>query len=662
MVTPVSMAGMALMPVLEDPGAALVPGASSDGNAVQSSSSSAQPPGVGVSMACDHFMLMHVEQLARSLTTLSNAVQGIESRQTSMDEKVAELSTRLQGLQEGHNALAERQDMVSTMVSQKQEEDHGHHKAMLISSGGTPTGEVRRFLESRLDEHERRLTKLSVDVTMLASRAGLSGRTVDADGAPKVSNECNVLSDRLLELERGQKKVVAAAQKALKMSMGLQQHQRRQLQQQENLDALLKDSWACPPTPCNLSEAGGYGETNWLAARVEEQDQVVSDLRHHVEGLSGLRERVDELQQAVVYNVASQQLNRHGEGSSGQRSTDAGALSDTLMKMLQAVQTRVDRNIGEMSRRLDSLQASREQQRVETMKLTRQVPDMGQKIEQLSSQCQSFFSNAKQIESLSGRASNTSDNAELLPSREESSQNDHHAADDLASCSSRAGTQASSCGFAAAAASTKDSLRRTSSSSAGSAAVPKLAGLPFGSSASKACPSTPTRASSPLLRADNAARASWLPSTPTREPPGHLSAAAQPLTPTRPASPGRPPWLSESSRTPPRGECASPVSVSLASTTGCRALLAEVADCNDMLGRWQSKAADSVLRQPAEAAATPTPTRSSTAPATRTADVSAANSQDPGGSELFGSSSVFNVGRSTPKAQKELIANDFYGK
>lgn len=349
-----------------------------------SSPSRAHPPGVGVSMACDHFMLMHVEQLARSLTTLSSAVQGIETRQIAVDERLVELVGTVQGLQEENSSLAQRQDMVADMVHKKQEQEF--NEAIQPTSGSLGN----RLCESRLDEHERRLTKLSVDVTLLASRVAGTRAVMDGDGGPR-SKESNALCDRLLELEKGQKKVVAAAQKALKMSMGLQHSQRKQLQQQDDLDKLLNDS---------LPDNSSNGDSSILALRIEEQDKAVNDLRHSCESLR------DELQQAVMSNLTSQHLSTsghdHRSDTSSQvdgQSSDVGnhtLSADGLVAMMQTVQARVDRNLSDMSRRLDSVQACREQHRLQNLQLGRQVPDLAQKVDQLWSQCRLYFSKVKE--------------------------------------------------------------------------------------------------------------------------------------------------------------------------------------------------------------------------------------------------------------------------
>jgi hypothetical protein len=346
---------------------------------------------------------MHVEQLARSLTTLSNAVQGIEMRQSVLDERVAEFSSLVQGLQERQNTLADRQDMVADMAAssmmqcKRQENTETPSTPKSASAAGGKSGSDAKLCESRLDDQERRLTKLSVDVTLLASRVA-GTRALDLDtGGPKVSKESGVLAERLTELEKGQRKVVTSAQRALKMAMGLQQQQRHQLQQQESLDKLMSDSHSQPDL-----------ETASLAQRLEEQSRTVEELHRNFDGLESLRDHVEELHRALLCNLASQQLHSGGTGDLNvagsqlgshtptSQFSEQGTRCDGLSVTLKAVQAKVDRSLSDMSRRLDLMQEVKDQQRVQNWQVSRQVPDMAQRIDQLWAQCQFYFSKIKE--------------------------------------------------------------------------------------------------------------------------------------------------------------------------------------------------------------------------------------------------------------------------
>jgi hypothetical protein len=346
-------------------------------------------------------MLMNVEHLARTLTTLSNTVQAIESRQTDLDHRSAEINSRMQGLQEGYSTLAERQDMVADAMQQKRLEEE-FAEAMEAAPSQTNGGHQRKsggdhkLCETRLDEHERRLTKLSVDVTLLANRVA-GTRSLEIDGTPKVAKESSLLADRLVELEKGQKKVLGAANKALKMAMDLQQQERHQLQQQESLDKLLSDSLR--PALSGQYQFSQSDAAN-LAIRVDEQDKVLSELRLNYADLGNLREHVEELHQAVISNLAQTHATDQSDAVSHPGSTpslvESSGRSDGLVTIMQTVQARMDRNLKAMSNRLDSLQEVRDQQRVQSLQASRQVPDMAQKMDQLWTQCQFYFSKVKE--------------------------------------------------------------------------------------------------------------------------------------------------------------------------------------------------------------------------------------------------------------------------
>merc|ERR1719162_1979692 len=94
--------------------------------------------------------------------------------------------------------------------------------------------------------------------------------------------------------------------------MGLQQAQRVQLQHQESLDQLLSDSICQPLQHRDDNDDAASGMSTALALRIEEQDRAVNELRRSCEGLGGLREHVEELQQAVIFNLASQHMHQGG--------------------------------------------------------------------------------------------------------------------------------------------------------------------------------------------------------------------------------------------------------------------------------------------------------------------------------------------------------------
>merc|ERR1719453_1770354 len=83
--------------------------------------------------------------------------------------------------------------------------------------------------------------------------------------------------------------------------------------------------------------------------------------------------------------------------------------------MMQNVQARVDRNLDSMSKRLDSLQDVRDQQRLQGSQVSRQVPDMAQKIDQLWAQCQFYFSKVKEHDVHIGLGSTDFEKEQAVP-------------------------------------------------------------------------------------------------------------------------------------------------------------------------------------------------------------------------------------------------------
>merc|ERR1712217_968984 len=63
---------------------------------------------------------------------------------------------------------------------------------------------------------------------------------------------------------------------------------------------------------------------------------------------------------------------------------------------MQAIQSRVDRKLDEMNKRLDSSQELRDQQRLQSWQVSKQVPDLNQRLDHLWSQCQIYFSKVKE--------------------------------------------------------------------------------------------------------------------------------------------------------------------------------------------------------------------------------------------------------------------------
>lgn len=339
---------------------------------LSTTASTAHPPGVGVSATCDHFMLMHVEQLARTSTTLSNAVQGLETRQVGLSERVSEVSGSVQGLQEEHLILASRQDMVAELVQQKfQEKEFMQLMNQPVDHPSSPSRGPHSFqrigdlpsLEARLDDQERRLMKMGVDVHVLANRvASMCPIDVLRDGLLLDGRETSSLAERLIELEKGQKKVLVAAQKSLKMAVGLQQHYRVQLQRQDSATISLADSAS---------------------------DQFL----HSCEDVSELREKVEELQQIVTCNLTANSPTKLKPGIVGELDESK---HDTLMSMMSSMQERVDRSLQDMTTRLDSVfDNSDRRSHSACLKVCKNIPDINQRIDELWAQCQACASKVK---------------------------------------------------------------------------------------------------------------------------------------------------------------------------------------------------------------------------------------------------------------------------
>lgn len=308
---------------------------------LSTTASTSHPPGVGVSATCDHFMLMHVEQLARTSTTLSNAVQGLETRQAGLSERLSEVCGCVQGLQEEHLVLASRQDMVAELVQHKsQEKEFLQLMDQTCSPSRASNARIQRIddlpaLEARLDDQERRLTKLGVDVHLLANRVSVTRPMDPFRKDSSLQEETSSLADRLVELEKGQKKVLLAAQKSLKLASGLQQQYRQQLQRQDSIESNIADS------ALSLNLVAQHS--------VKPQPGVLSD--------------------------------------------SDGSISDALISMMRSMQERVDRSLQDISSRLDSIQDVGDQRcHSACLQVCRKVPDIDQRIDDLWAQCKACTS------------------------------------------------------------------------------------------------------------------------------------------------------------------------------------------------------------------------------------------------------------------------------
>merc|ERR1719510_2371998 len=69
---------------------------------------------------------------------------------------------------------------------------------------------------------------------------------------------------------------------------------------------------------------------------------------------------------------------------------------DGLILAMESLEARIDRSLGEVVRRLDSLQEARDQHRLSLRQLGTQLPEVSQKLDQLWSQCQTYFPRVKE--------------------------------------------------------------------------------------------------------------------------------------------------------------------------------------------------------------------------------------------------------------------------
>merc|ERR1719440_1125209 len=93
-------------------------------------------------------------------------------------------------------------------------------------------------------------------------------------------------------------------------------------------------------------------------------------------------------------------------------------MSDGVAVVLQGLQAKLDRSVSNLSRRLDSLQEAKDQQRLQNWQVSRQVPDMAQKIDQLWAQSQFYFSKIKEHDVRIGFINDNSENQQALTGME----------------------------------------------------------------------------------------------------------------------------------------------------------------------------------------------------------------------------------------------------
>jgi len=370
----------------------------------------------GIASARDNLLHAYVEHLAFALRNLSQAVHTGELRQVEFDQRISDFSGRLQGLSEEVSALASGQKTVAvsvkralhTAVTMQRQIQEDEIQAILCPPrlGCSPTNSsVDRAASAalgthelcdRLLEQERRLAALGEEVAALAGRVATAQTcpskpdTLEAEALEACQS---ALIERISSLERGQKKVAFSARRALETIANLVEQQQLQeadghqeiKQLRELCDELsgkvrisIDDS--CKPSDCVAT----------LRGKVEEQAEVVDDLQGRVDCVIELREKVDEVEHAMMCLAA-----RHMDEPRAQMELQNAHGPDLLPDMavdLRSLEARFERRFHELSEQLEAMQDSRDEQRVVAWQLSRQVPDILGRVDQLWDRCQHYFS------------------------------------------------------------------------------------------------------------------------------------------------------------------------------------------------------------------------------------------------------------------------------
>lgn len=303
-------------------------------------------------------------------------------------------------------------DAVSQRLSSAQDMGSGH-AAAVSSPAGLAT----------ISESGRQGHLAITDLLAAGSEVSTAPSQRSERHLPTLREENAAFRDRLNELERGKKKVLAFAQQALKTTVDLQKQQKEQKEQQDRVNEILGES--LQPALAEATQMAEKlevvekatmefrkscaAEVADLKSRVNEvQQAMLCGTSEAIEfsqtcaaEVADLHARVNEVQQALSSNLASQQLSLQDRSqdtitlvNDGDGCTTNGRSDDTDA-LLQGMEARVDRRLAQMLDRIQAMQDAADEQHLTSLQVSRQVPEVARKVEQLWTQCQHYFSQVK---------------------------------------------------------------------------------------------------------------------------------------------------------------------------------------------------------------------------------------------------------------------------
>merc|ERR1719330_1561643 len=253
-----------------------------------------------------------------------------------------------------------------------------------------------------------------MEVTALGGRLKGGGKAKGSRPSGKSAHtDTSALDARIAALEQGQKTVAVGARRALHTALVV--HQQQQSQDHDNQWEKCLDSLPVAELEQQITRRFTEQDSRLdkvihmvdsLMDRVLMQ-QDVGDGRGDSRGLRRLRDRVDAIEVSVrekveeiesnIMGLASD-LERHGPAIADIQA--AGAAPENVREFMSvaidSLEARVDRNLNEVSQKVEFLQDGREQQRLALRQMGQQLPEVAHKLDQLWAQCQYYFPRVKE--------------------------------------------------------------------------------------------------------------------------------------------------------------------------------------------------------------------------------------------------------------------------
>jgi len=386
----------------------------------------------------DSVIVGYLELVGGAVRSLTEDLKSIESRQLSMDRRLAELGGLYQGLQEEILHQSPRRDdsamneqVQQVVATQRRIEQDGELNTCLqgLSEGWTSR------LETLCQQQGRWLLELSADVAALQNRHEAIHDSTNGKGrgctelALPGEDQISLLQQRMTALEQGQKTVAVGARRALHTALVVHQQQQskdhehqwdkcldslpvaeleqqcvqRFTEQDERLDKVLQ---MVDSLTDRFLLSGALSEGRADRAWTEKLQDLEAKLREKLDtleaGLYGLASDVEYCRMSLTLDSSSPTgsvVQRRGNGSLlglGSPPTGLSQLRDSLLSTVDGLDHRLTRGVGEVDQRISAFQEGFDTQRLALRQLSQQMPEISQKLEQLWEQCQYYFPKVKE--------------------------------------------------------------------------------------------------------------------------------------------------------------------------------------------------------------------------------------------------------------------------